>query len=112
MQHPGVAPDFEEHVLACFERMYAAFETQRSELSEGQLVEIKYESLIENPIEELGRAYEQLDLGDFQRVRSTVEHYLEQRREYRPNEHAPIDASLETEIRERWAGYFERYGYQ
>ncbi|MEQ8208587.1 MAG: sulfotransferase [Lacipirellulaceae bacterium] len=100
----------EEYVLDSFERMYAAFAKDREQLSERQLVEVRYEELASNPKTELQRIYDQLELGGFAAAEEPVDAYLEQIKNYRPNRHE-IDDSLRTRLRERWGWYYEEYGY-
>lgn len=100
-----------EYVFHCLERMYGGFERQRKELAPGQIHDLKYESLVADPLGELSKIYEQLDLGDFEAVRPKVAELLAQRKDYRTNVHK-LDDGLKTEIRRRWSDYFERYGYE
>jgi hypothetical protein len=100
----------EEYVLCCLERMYAGFERQRVALDESQICEIRYEELVRDPVGQLRRVYEHLRLGDFELVRAKVEAYAAAKREYRANRHE-LSPRLRSIIRQRWAAYFEKYGY-
>ena len=100
----------EEYVLDSHERMYAAFEQDSQLLDEGQLVELRYEELIDQPLEQLREVYQSLDLGEFRRVEDPVTQYLAEVRNYRRNKHELAEQQRE-QVRLRWAKYFERYGY-
>ena len=100
----------EEYVLSSHERMYDAFERDRQQLREDQLVEMHYEDLVDEPAEQLRQVYQQLDLGEFSRVESPVESYLSEVKNYRRNSYELPDEKREL-VRRRWSGYFERYGY-
>lgn len=100
-----------EYVFHGLEKMYSGFEKQRRDIPASQLCDLKYESLVANPLGELARIYQTLDLGDFERVRPAVEKALAERQNYRTNRHE-LDDDLKRQIRQRWAGYFERYGYE
>jgi hypothetical protein len=56
------------------------------------------------------RVYQQLALGDFAPVRPRIAAFLATQTEYRTNRHELSD-DLQQRIRQRWAEYFERYGY-
>ncbi len=103
--------DRTEYVLECFERMYAGFQTQRMEVPESQLVEVRYEDLTRQPMAELQRVYEGLELDDFEQLRPALESYLQQDREYQPNRHSALDDRTQQLIQERCADYLQRYGY-
>ncbi len=100
----------EEYVFAAFERMYRGFEQQRHLIPAGRLYEIRYEDLVADPLAEMRNIYEKLGLGGFENVLPKLEAYLTEHRDYRRNQHA-LSAEVREQINQRWAGYFERYGY-
>ena len=101
----------DEYVFQAFERMYGGFERQRQAVGEGNICDVHYEQLVQDPVAELGRVYEQLGLGEFESVRPKIEEYASNKKAYKPNQHQ-IEPDIKAEIRRRWAGYFEKYGYE
>lgn len=102
--------DLRERVFRTFEKMYAAFEKQRSELEPGSLCDVRYEDLIADPVVQLRRVYEELDLGDFAEVEPRIEQYREEHQDYRTTPHN-LDEATRDEVRRRWSDFFEKYGY-
>lgn len=100
----------EEDVLSNLERMYAVFETDRQLLGEGQLYELRYEDLVDDPAGQLRRIYADLDLGDFARVEPAITDHLAEVKNYRTNRFV-LDEAKRDLVRRRWAAYFDRYGY-
>ena len=100
-----------EFVFSCFERMYHGFESQRRSIDEGSVLDIKYEELVADPVEQLERVYRELDLGDFEPLREKLTAYVAGQKSYKTNVHE-LDEETRAELRRRWAGYFERYGYE
>jgi len=100
----------DEFVFRAFERMYGGFERQRQSLDLDCICDVRYEDLVENPVREVQTVYEKLGLGDFGQVRGKVEQYVTRKRDYQPNRHQ-LEPAIKDEIRRRWAGYFETYGY-
>ncbi len=100
----------EEYVFDCLTRMYRGYEEQRQQLDPASVVDLRYEDLIADPVGEVERLYERLQLGDFSLVRDKVAEFVGGQKDYKPNKHE-MDESLKARIRERWAEYFERYGY-
>ena len=94
----------------CLNRMYAAFEAARAQVPAGNLIDVRYEDLIAQPEATVQAIYEQLGLGDFERVRPLVAERFANDREYKVNEHN-IDPELEREVLSRWGSYAQRYGY-
>ena len=102
--------ELEEYVFECLTRMYRGYEEQRQKLEASAVVDLRYEDLIADPVGEVAKLYERLDLGDFGPVRDKVAQFVGGQKDYKPNKHE-MDESLKSRIRERWAEYFERYGY-
>ncbi len=110
MQGVGEQEWVEEYVLSSHETMYAAYEQDRELLGEAQLYELRYEKLVENPLENLRAIYAQLELGEFSRVEAPLEQHLADVKNYRRNHYELPDEKREI-VRKRWGMYFERYGY-
>jgi hypothetical protein len=106
-------PRFEhldELVFESFEKMYSGFDEQRESVDPSCLCDVRYEDLVRNPIDELRKIYEWLDLGDFGAVQGKVEDYLTERKSYQPTRHE-LDPESKEAIARRWGTYLERYGY-
>jgi hypothetical protein len=101
----------EEFVFAGLERMYRGFEAQRERLDATTICDVRYEDLVRDPVGEVRRIYEQFDLGDFTGVEPKIAAYALREKNYRTNTHT-LDETLRSRIRQRWATYFERYGYE
>jgi hypothetical protein len=54
--------------------------------------------------------YKTLDLGDFETVRSDLEAYVAQQKNYQPGNHE-LTPELAAEVDRRWSSYREKYGY-
>jgi omega-hydroxy-beta-dihydromenaquinone-9 sulfotransferase len=100
----------EDYVFDCLTRMYSGFEEQRTRLDQAAIYDVRYEDLTANPVAEVGKMYERLKLGDYGLVRERIAEFVEQQKDYKPNKHK-MDDALKRRIRERWAAYFDRYGY-
>jgi omega-hydroxy-beta-dihydromenaquinone-9 sulfotransferase len=100
----------EEYVFDCLTRMYRGFEDQRQRLDPKAIYDVRYEELIANPIHEISKMYAQLDLGDFTPVEEKIASFVTEQKDYKPNKHR-LDKELKDKIHQRWAAYFDRYGY-
>ena len=102
--------NLEDFVFTAFERMYQGFGKQRDNVPAGCLTEVRYEDLIREPVSELQRVYDELDLGDFAPMREQIQEYVAKKRNYRVNKHQ-LAAETEAEIARRWGDYQRQYGY-
>jgi omega-hydroxy-beta-dihydromenaquinone-9 sulfotransferase len=100
----------DEYVFECLTRMYRGFEDQRPRIDPAAIVDVRYEQLVADPVAEVQRIYQRLELGDFAAVRPKIEAFVAGQKDYKTNKHE-LDEGLRARIRERWKEYFERYGY-
>jgi hypothetical protein len=98
------------YIFEAFERMYRGFEKQLPSIDPSQICEVRYEDFVLDPIRQVRRIYQQLNLGDFERVHEKLEEYVVSLKDYSPNQHA-LEPEVKSEIQRRWADYIERYGY-
>ena len=98
-----------DYVFGSFEKMYARFEEQRSEIAPGCYAEVRYDELTADPLSQLERIYGELDLGDFSAARPAVRDYVESLGDYRRNQHR-LDPQLCEQIDRRWGPIMANYG--
>lgn len=110
LQRPVDLAAQREYVWTCLTRMYDAFEAQRAFVPTDQLIDLKYEDLVADPVGSLQGVYNALQLGDFEQIKPQLNQRLTGHKEYRANRHV-IDEATEQEILQRWRPYAERYGY-
>jgi len=100
----------EEHVFQTFRRMYEVFEQERSLLAPSRFSEVRYEDLAADPIGQMRRIYEELELGEFDKVLPALEKYVEGHADYRTNRY-DIPAGTRSAIARRWGDFIRKYGY-
>src|SRR5262249_46250576 len=59
----------EEYVFETFNRVYAKLEEGKREVPPTHFYELRYEELVRDPMAEMHKIYEQLQLGDFEAMR-------------------------------------------
>jgi hypothetical protein len=71
---------------------------------------VRYEDLVAQPIQEMQRVYEELNLSRFEKVLPQMEAYFAKKADYKTNRYQ-LPPELAAEVSRRWAGFFQRYGY-
>lgn len=100
----------EEMVFENFRHLHESFAAARDAVGD-RLVELKYEDLVANPVEQMERIYDRLHLGDFAEARPGIEKYAHRTRKYQTNRYE-LTAEQTAEISRRWRPFIEKYGYE
>lgn len=107
---PNGAPSIEDYVLSTFNELYRDFERARSAIPSQRFCELRYEDLVADPVAQLERLYDHLELGRFEDARPHFAAHIAALRDYRPSRHQ-VEPDVHSEVRRRWAPFFETYGY-
>ena len=92
--------------------MYDAFFEERGLIPPGQYHEVRFEELEADPIGQMQRVYEALDLPAFSQARPALERYVDGVRGYRKNEFPELPVALRRRIADAWRPCFEEWGYR
>ena len=84
----------------------------RNLIPANNLIEVGYDELIDHPIDELERIYNQLSLGEFQRANPKLSLYLKTLKAYKVNPKVELDEGIKEQIKNRWDFAFKEWGYQ
>jgi hypothetical protein len=103
--------DVERVVLETYPRVMSALIEQTRDLPANRFVEIGYDALERDPLGQIGRIYQSLELPGFERDRTAFEAYLGTVRNYAKNNHR-LDEAVADTVRRAWGPYVERWGRQ
>lgn len=98
------------YVFECQDLMYQSYFDDIQTIPSNQLAEVRFEDLIQDPVGEIRRVYDQLELEHMDELLPLVEQSLTRRRNHKQNE-LTIDDHLRIEIDQHWHGYMEQFGY-
>jgi len=98
------------HVLDSYPMLMDAFFAQRDVLGDGELVDVGFRSLQEDPIGTLANIYSELGIGGFDAAVPHFEDYVDSQRDYKKNR-LPLAANEKDAVSQRWKGVFDRLGY-
>src|SRR5262245_59572638 len=109
LQRPD-SPWVEEYVYSTFLRMFEKFDAGSKLIPPGQFHDLKYEDLTRDPIGEMRKVYEVLDLGGFDAVRPRIEEYFNRARDYTTNKYR-LTPEQTAAVTRRWGEWIRRWGY-
>ena len=100
----------EDYIMHAYHRMYEGFDSGCRDIEDHRLITVKYEDLVENPVYEVARIYEQLQLTGFDTLEPALVKVAKQAKAYQAGKHR-LDNVLEQRVVREWAGYFEKYDF-
>jgi len=99
-------------ILRNYKTLYEYLERDIKLIPEGNIVHVKYEEFIEDPMKHIDRIYSELGLELKEEYRENMRKYAEtQRREYKPNVHKITDDVIER-VNKYWSDYRDHWGYE
>lgn len=104
--------DIPEYTLETYEKLMRRYLADREKLKlpANQLVETTYERITSDPVDEIGRIYDQLRLGGKENGLKEIAAYVATLKDYSRNIHR-ISPDHAESIRHRWRFSFEEWGY-
>ena len=103
--------DLEWHVIHDYTRIMEAFFEQKDKIPKDQLVELRYEDLIKDPLGQVKQIYTRLRLPGFEHAMPEMQKYLDRQAEYKTNVYA-IDTAIIDYVKKNWSDTIKRWGYK
>lgn len=100
----------EEFVLQTYLKMNRRLDQTRGLAPPSRFHELKYEDLVADPVGELRKIYEHLELGDFEPVKPAIEAYQAAKADYKTKRYEQ-SAEERDLITAQWGEYVRKYGY-
>lgn len=100
----------EKFIVDSFVATMKQFIEDSRAIPDGNLVEVKYERLEQDPVGELGKIYSALRLPGWEAAQESVEKYLATLGGYTKNQYEPSRDAAEL-VRERWGFALDRWNY-
>jgi len=102
--------DIEHQVIQNYIRLLNSYFDQKEQIPNDNLVEIKYEDLISDPLGQVKHIYSTLKIPGFKYAEPEMRTYLDNQSEYKTNVYA-IDDEIIHHVDENWKFTVERWKY-
>ena len=99
-----------EFQLKIYEKFYERYFAEKDLIPEGQLVEMRYEDFIKDPLVQLESAYSALNLHGFAEAKPRFSEYIASQRKYKRNSHEFANGE-KANVAKRLASFMRRWGY-
>ncbi len=111
LQDPDESDSYATRFLGHYREMEASYYRDTADLSAGQVVEVAFEDIEQDPILQVRRIYDQLGLEFTDRFRRRLERYLEGVADYQKNRFRPLDPAKQFEVDAAMGPFMDRWGY-
>ena len=101
--------DLEEMVLYKYSRLMEGYLERKEKLGD-RILETTYEQVIQDPLGEIGRLYDELQLSGKDEALSHVKNYVEARNGYRRNQYRLTQSQVDR-IRKNWGFALNEWNY-
>jgi hypothetical protein len=110
LQRPDES-DLDDRIVRQYKEVFEVFFAERPLIPPGHLHEMRFEELEQDPIGQLQRLYEHLDLPDFASVEPVLRDYLRSLAGYQKNTFPELSAEVRERLAREWRDCFEAWGY-
>ncbi len=101
----------ESKVVNLYKGLYNSYFRDMEEIPPENLIEVRYEDFVKDPVSYLEKCYAHLNIRNFEAVRSTLEEYVRGQKDYQVNK-LKMDQELRERINRDLKFFFDRYGYE
>lgn len=102
--------DIEANILYFYQETMQKFMQEKWLIPEGNLVEVKYEDLETQPLVQLSRIYQKLDLPGFEQTEAKFAKYLNERQSYKKNQYTLSEQAI-AKISQAWSFTIDMWDY-
>jgi len=106
----GNSAQIEQEVINNYKRLMTSYFTQKKLIPKNQLIEIRYEDLVKNPIQQVKSIYTNLDLPHVQNAIPYMKKYLDKKKDYKTNVYK-IDKAIIQRVAEQWNFTIKKWNY-
>jgi hypothetical protein len=103
--------DLQQGILDNVKEMYEKFAVDRALIPKDNIIDIKYEDLIRDPMKQFERIYKELKIEGWDDVEEDFKAYTDTQKSYKPNVWTMSDDYI-NKVNKHWDFIREQYGYE
>jgi len=101
----------EEMILDVYSKLYKKYFEEKNLIPEGNIVEVRYEDFIQQPLNELERIYGGLGLEGFEENKKVFGNYIAAQSRIKTSKYKQ-DKEIKGRIYKNWKFAFDKLGYE
>jgi len=111
IQKPPKMSEIEKHMMELYASMFKKYLREKDCIPNGNLVEVKYEEFIQQPLSQLKRIYTELKMKGFQESKEAFEKYIFSQKNFKMSKY-DIKENTKEKIYNKWKFAFDAFGYE
>lgn len=100
----------EDEIVGVYKKLMKGYLKQRKNLPKEQLAEIRFENFVTEPVSELAKIYEKLDLDGFEQAESEFHRFLQNKAEGKSSSYEYEERVIER-LNKEWGFAFKEWNY-
>jgi omega-hydroxy-beta-dihydromenaquinone-9 sulfotransferase len=104
--------ELDDTILHLYEAMMRRYLEEKNRIPRHQLIDVRYDELVQRPLDVMERLYAQLGYGRFEHARPAIDAYLQGLQGYRKNSFPALTREETARIETRWDFAFAALGYE
>ncbi len=97
-------------IIKIYKKLYLKYIEEKNLIPTENLIEIKYEEFINDPLKTVEGIYKQFKINSFNNAKPMFENYIKKHENYKKNHHN-IDEKIKEKIYNEWEFAFKKFNY-
>lgn len=103
----------DKFIIDFYKGIYKRYLSDRGLIPEENLVEIKYENFVKNPLKTVKDIYEKLKIGNFKKAEPAFRKYIKAHEGYKPHDYrGELNEDIKEKVYREWGFAFKGLGYE
>jgi hypothetical protein len=98
-------------IIKFYKKLYTKYVEEKKLIPRENIVEIKYEFFVKEPVKTLELVYKKLGLNGFEEAKSSLEKYVRKHKNYQADTYS-LDKNTKEKIFKEWEFAFKEFGYK
>jgi hypothetical protein len=111
VQTPPPIEEVEKTMMELYAEMHQKYLSEREYIPDGNLIEIRYENFITQPLEETKRIYNELHLGGFKESEQVFKKFIASQANIKTHDYI-ITEEVRRKVSTQWGFVFDAFGYE
>lgn len=105
------AEELEQEILTTYTALHNKYESEKGLISEGNLIEIRFEDFEADPVGVTEQIYSKLQLGNFDEAKQYMGQYVSSKRGFRKNRYNYAQRTIDL-VNQHWGYAIEQWNYE